>query len=208
MIRPGEMATAVALSNAPMTLARAGGPALGALVATQFGAAAAFALAGVLNAIYALIVLALRLPSGNPHTSGTDFSVRASLRHLRSDRPLFLLLVGITAVGFGAEPSMTLAPPLAAETGGGAALVGWLASSFGIGAGVGFFLFGPLNRRLGLPHVANGGLLLMAAGLLMAAPSNLVGMALAAFGVTGVGFTGSSQRSVVSGPRHGFRPEP
>lgn len=189
MIRPGEMAAAVALNNAPITLARAGGPALGALVATQSGPAAAFAITAAVNLLYALIVLALRLPRGNTHASDTDFSVRAALRHLRSDRPLFVLLVGIAAVGLGAEPSVTLAPPLAEQLGGGANLVGWLASSFGVGAGLGFLLFAPLHRRLALSPLATGGLVLMASGLIIAAVSNASGVALSSFAITGVGFT-------------------
>lgn len=189
MIRPGEMVAAVALNNAPVTLARAGGPAFGALVATQSGPAAAFAIAATVNLLYALIILALRLPGGSAHANETDFSVRAALRHLRSDRPLFVLLVGIAAVGLGAEPSVTLAPPLAEHLGGGASLVGWLASSFGIGAGVGFVLFAPLHRRLALSGLATGGLLLMAGGLILAAASSVSGVALASFGITGFGFT-------------------
>lgn len=189
MIRPGEMAAAVALNNAPVTVARAGGPAVGALVTTQSGPAAAFAIAAAVNLLYAVIVLALRLQGGNAHPSDTDFSVRAALRHLRSDRPLFVLLVGIAAVGLGAEPSVTLAPPLAEQLGGGAVLVGWLASFFGIGAGIGFFLFAPLHRLLGLARLPTGGLLLMASGLVIAAASSVSALALLSFGITGLGFT-------------------
>ena len=97
--------------------------------------------------------------------------------------------MGIAAVGFGAEPSVTLAPALAAEFGGGAGLVGWLASSFGIGAGVGFFVFASLHRRLGLPRLSSGGLLLMAGGLVLAAASGISVVALASFGLAGVGMT-------------------
>ena len=189
MIRPGEMAAAMALNSVPMTVARAGGPALGAVVATQFGPAAAFAIAATVNVAYAIIVLALRLPSGSAHSGDTDFSVRASFRHLRSDRPLGVLLIGITAVGFGAEPSVTLSPALAAELGGGTPLVGWLASSFGIGAGLGFFLFAPLHRRLHLPSLATTGLLLMGGGLVCATVGNVPEVALASFGISGIGMT-------------------
>jgi MFS family permease len=188
MIRPGEMAAAMALNSVPMTVARAGGPAAGALVATQLGPASAFAIAAAANAAYGLVVLALRLPRGIAHVD-TDFSVRASLRHLRSDRPLLMLLVGIAAVGVGAEPSITLGPALAAELGGGAGLVGWLASAFGIGAGVGFLLFAPLHRWVDLPWLGSAGLLIMAAGMVVAAAGGVPAVALGAFGVSGVGMT-------------------
>lgn len=66
LIRPGEMATAMALSSVPMTLARASGPALGALIATQFGSGTAFAIAGTANVMHAIIILTLRLASFTP----------------------------------------------------------------------------------------------------------------------------------------------
>lgn len=189
MIRPGEMATAMALNSVPMTVARAGGPALGAVVATQLGPGAAFAIAAAANVAYGLVVLALRLPRGTAHAPDTDFSVRASLRHLRSDSPLLVLLVGIAAVGVGADPAVTLAPTLADQLGGDASLVGWLASCFGIGAGVGFLLFAPLHSSVGLERLSGGGLLLMAVGLGIAAVSWVPAVALVGFGVSGVGMT-------------------
>ena len=189
LIRPGEMAAAMALNSVPMTVARAAGPALGAVVATQFGPASAFAVAASASIVYGLVVLALRLPGGSAHSSDTDFSVRASLRHLRSDPPLVLLLAGIAAVGIGADPSLTLAPALAAKLGGGAGLVGWLASAFGAGAGVGFLIFAPLHRWLGIAPLSSGGLILMAAGLASLAASGIPALALVSFGVSGVGMT-------------------
>jgi MFS family permease len=189
MIRRGEMAAAMSLNSVPMTLGRAAGPAMGALAATQLGPAMAFAIAATVNVAYGFTVLALRLPRGSTHSSDTDFSVRASLRHLRSDRPLLLLLLAIAAVGLGAEPSITLAPALAADLGEGPRVVGWLASSFGIGAAVGFCLFAPLHRRSSLSRLTNCGLVLIALGLVGAAATGTTGTALASFGVAGLGMT-------------------
>jgi predicted MFS family arabinose efflux permease len=188
MIRPGEMAAAMALNSVPMILGRAGGPALGTLLATQLGAAEAFAAAAVVNILFGLIVLALRLPSGRTEVD-TDFSVRASLRHLRSDRTLFVLLIAVASVAIGTEPSLTLAPALASDLGGRAGLVGWLASAFGIGAGLGFVLFAPLHRRMTLPWLTHAGLLLMASGMMIAAAGRVASVALVAFGLAGVGMT-------------------
>ena len=189
LVRPGELAPAMVLNSVPMTVARAAGPALGAVIATQIGYVFAFAIAASANVIYGLVVLALRLPHGCVNSSDTDFSVRASLRHLRSDPPLFLLLVGIAAVAIGADPSLTLAPTLAANLGGDAGLVGWLASAFGIGAGVGFLFFASLARWLGLARLSSGGLIIMAAGILALVVSGTAPLALASFGVSGVGMT-------------------
>lgn len=190
LIRPGEMAAAMALNSVPMTVARAAGPALGALVATRLGPAAAFTIAAACGTAYAVVVLCLRLPGVRIHgDDDTDFSIRASLRHLRGDRPLFLLLVGIAAVGVGADPSLTLAPPLAESLGGDTHLIGWLASAFGIGAGAGFVLFAPLHRRVGLEILSGGGLFLMSCALVATTISASPASALALFGVCGVGMT-------------------
>lgn len=189
LVRPGELAAAMVLNSVPMTVARAAGPALGAVIATQMGYASAFAIAASASLFYGFVVLALRLPRGRVNSSDTDYSIRASLRHLRADPPLFLLLVGIAGVAIGADPSLTLAPTLAANLGGGAGLVGWLASAFGIGAAIGFLFFGSLNRWLGLARLSSVGLILMAAGVLALVGSGTVALAIASFGVSGVGMT-------------------
>ncbi len=189
MIRTGEMAAAMALSSVPMTVARAGGPAVGAAVATQLGPAAAFGMAAAANGLYALIVLALRLPRGPAYDRDTDFSVRAAFHHLRSDAPLVVLLAGIAAVGAGVDPSVTLAPALAHEFGGGPTLVGWLATCFGLGAGIGFLLFAPLHGFFGLERLSSGGLWLIAGGLGIAAVSWAPAVALLGFAASGVGMT-------------------
>lgn len=188
MIRPGEMAAAMALNSVPMTIARALGPAVGALVAASLGPELAFAIAAGCGTSYALVVLWLRLPGAPKRKEGTDFSVRASLRHLRTDPVLGLLLAGVAAIGVGADPSMTLTPALADSLGGGHYLVGWLASAFGIGAGLGFLGFAPLHRRLGLEVLSSGGLALMAAGLALSAIDGQWA-ALLLFGVAGIGMT-------------------
>jgi MFS family permease len=189
MIRPGELAAAMALNSVPMVIARAAGPAIGATVATQAGYAAAFGIAAASNLVHALVVLALRIPAVKPARDTTDFSVRTALRHIRQDRPLLVLLLGIAAVGAGADPAITLAPALAARLDAGAGMVGWVASSFGLGAACGFLVFGPIVGAVGLPRTTAGGLWLMASGLVVAAAATSPGFVLASFGVAGAGMT-------------------
>jgi MFS family permease len=187
LIRPGEMAAAMALNSG--TVARAAGPALGALVTAKLGPAMAFTIAAACGTAFAIVVLILRLPGVKTHHDDGDLSVRASLWHLRADRSLLLLLAASAAVGVGTDPALTLAPPLAASLGGGDQLVGWLASSFGIGAGVGFVLFAPLHHRLGLETLSGGGLFLMSGALAATTIGLHPGLALALFGLCGVGMT-------------------
>ncbi|TCP47894.1 putative MFS family arabinose efflux permease [Tamaricihabitans halophyticus] len=196
LIRKGELAPAMALNGTPMIAARVAGPALGALIAVQLSPAIAFALAAAGNALFAICVSLLTVPQRPRPARGTDFSVRAALRYLRTDRPLILLLVIVGAVGIGAEPSVTLGPAIADSLGAGSGFVGWLTSAFGIGAAVGLLIFTPLRRGLGLARSTNVGLAILAIGLCAVSVGHTQTLTLLAFGVAGIGmtlaFTGSS----------------
>lgn len=188
LVRPGELAAAVALNSIPFTIARAGGPAIGALIATTTGPASAFAIAAAGNLVFALLILPLRIQThAAPHDG--DRRVRAGLRYLREDPAIVLLLLGVAAIGVGADPVITLTPPLSAAFGAGSSLVGVFASSFGVGAGLGFVVLGPLRNRLGLERLATTGLGLMSAGMLGTAVSQYPGLAIVALGVAGSGMT-------------------
>ncbi|WP_016693471.1 MFS transporter [Rhodococcus rhodochrous] len=189
MIRPGEMAAAMSLNTVPITVGRAGGPAMGAAVAAQWGLAPAFMITAVTHIVFGIILWTLRIPSGPAPRRDTDFSMRSVLRYLRAHRALLVLLLGIAAVGVGVDPAVTLAPALAEHLGAGTALAGWMASCFGIGAGIGFLLFGPLHRCTGIERLGSGGLLLIAGGLVCAGVVGDAVFALIAFGVSGVGMT-------------------
>lgn len=191
LIRPGELGTAMALNTAPMTTARIAGPVLGAFVAAHLGPSAAFGIAAATHLVFVVLLLLITIPPGEPRRQGTDYSVRAALRHVRHDRPLLLLLLAVTAIGFGSEPSMTLAPAMADELGGGARLVGELSAGFGIGAALGLFLIATVNRRVRATMTSSMGLWLMVAGLVGVAVSPTVWLALVTFAVAGFGFSWS-----------------
>lgn len=188
LIRPGELATAMALNTAPMTTARIAGPALGALVAANLGAPAAFGIAAATHLVFAVIILVLQFPEREVRAVGFDYSVRTALRHVRRDRPLLLLLVAVTATGFGSEPSMTLAPAMAHELGGGTRLVGELSMAFGVGAGIGLIIISAASRRIRSATASSGGLWFMVLGLAAVAVSPVVWLVLLAFGLAGFGF--------------------
>lgn len=188
LVRPSELASGVALSAAPFTLARAGGPAIGALVVTTAGPAAAFAVAAASNLVFAVLVMVLAIPHLE-RSPVSDSSVRAGFRHIRGDGAVLVLLLGACTVGIGADPVITLSPPIADALGGGSRLVGWLASAFGIGAALAFPLLGWLRRSAGLHRMASGGLLVMAAGLGLLALAPVAWLALGAMGIAGAGIT-------------------
>jgi MFS family permease len=189
LVRPNELAAAVALNSVPFTVARAGGPAVGALVAAYAGPAVAFAIAAVANLAFAVVMASLPIRGRTVQDPSADGSVRAGLRHLRVDPTLVLLLTGVAAVGVGADPAITLTPSLSAGLGRGSQLVGVLASSFGLGAGIALVGLTLMRRWLGLRRLGALGLTVLATGMLALMSASGVGLAILAFGVAGVGFT-------------------
>jgi hypothetical protein len=115
--------------------------------------------------------------------------VRAGLRHLKADPTILMLLTGVAAIGIGADPAITLTPPLSDSFGRGSELVGAFASSFGIGAGLAFVGLAPMRRWLGLPRLGTVGLMLQATGMLALTLAPIAGLAILAFGVGGAGMT-------------------
>jgi len=189
LVRPGELAAAVALNTAPVTIARAAGPALGALLVAVSGPELAFGVAALCQvAFFAIVALCL---DDAGRVAAVDSSFRAGLRHVRSDRRLTALLLGICVVGVGADPLITLTPSLAASLGAGDELAGALASTFGLGMALAFPLLGPCRRRFGLHRLAVGGQLVLAAGLAGLAASSTAPLALVSVGVAGIGMTAS-----------------
>src|SRR5699024_3485073 len=103
MVRPGELPAAMALNSAPMTFARAAGPAVGALVATQLGPVTAFIIAAATNAAFAVALIIVRLHKRPAPKADADLSDVAALRYLRVDPTLLQLLVGVGVVGFATD---------------------------------------------------------------------------------------------------------
>lgn len=188
LIRPGELGRAMGLNSLPMTLSRVVGPAVGALIAAQLGAAPAFTLAAVTHLVFAVMLVLAALPHGVEHEDDADFSVRSALRHVRGDRALLLLLLVVTAAGFASEPSMTLVPTFADTLGGGTQLVGQLTGSFGLGAALGYLVYVRISRHLSQPRTTQVGLALMAAGTAALAVADTPSIALLLFAVVGSGF--------------------
>ena len=163
LVRRSELATAIAISSVPMTVARALGPAVGALLITTTGPTVTFTLVTVLQVAYgALMFRRERTPANG---SRRDTRILAAVTHLGRDRPVAWLLVGVTVVGLGVDPVITLAPAFADGLGGGGDIVGLIASSFGVGAILGFLVQPALRRRIGIERSGTIGLLVLGAGL-------------------------------------------
>lgn len=189
LVESDELPPAVALNALPPTLARALGPAIGALVAVSVGPAIAFAIAAFANLVFAIILSSLKLDARDIRGTATDRGVRVGFAYVRKDRAILTLLVGVVGVGIGADPVLTLTPSLAKDLGGGEILVGAFATAFGFGSVAVFAILGRLRGRLGLPHSATLGLSLLAVGAATAALIPVVPIVAIAFAVAGAGMT-------------------
>lgn len=189
LVRPSETPKAVALDNFSFAVGRALGPALGGLLAA-IDLTWAFAASALGHIIFAVAVAglprALSRPAGRAERSS---SATGGLGYIASRPVIAAILLGVAAIGLGADPALTLAPSLADEVGRGGNLVGLFASSFGLGAFLIFFVQSSLTLRLGSHRLASIGLITMALGSLGLIATSSAAWALACFGLAGLGMT-------------------
>jgi len=187
LVRRSELSTAVAISSVPMTLARAIGPGIGALLITTTSPTLTFTVTAVLQLTYALMVF--RRGATAPNGTRRDTRILAGVSYLGRNRPVGYLLVGVAIVGLGVDPVITLAPAFADRMGGGADLVGLITSAFGLGALLGFSIQPRLRRRLGIERTGTTGLVVLALGLSPLGLTTIPALAAAAMVVAGAGMT-------------------
>jgi MFS family permease len=189
LVRREELPAALALNTAPITVGRIAGPALGALSAAGLGYPYAFLIAAATHLLFIALLAPLRFPAPEGRVEGERYSIRDGLRFVRSDRSTLIILVGVTALGLCSEPTVTLAPPLAAELGGSIRTTGVLTASMGVGAAVGIVASTVLAHRLAQSRLAFAGILTMAAGLGICAAPLDTPVAIVGFALSGLGFS-------------------
>lgn len=188
LVRPNELTRAVALTTLPMTIARAAGPAIGAILVTRGTPLLAFATAGTLHLLY--LASLTRLPAPRPHGgSRHEVQLLDGWRAVRAAPHLATLLIGVAVVGIGVDPVITLTPAIAASLGAGPTLVGNLASAFGVGAALGIALLATFRRRFGVEGTGTAGLVVLGTGMAVVAIAPLPAVAMAALLLAGVGMT-------------------
>jgi len=187
LVRRSELPTAIAISSIPMTVARALGPAVGAVLITTSGPTVTFAVVTILQVAYGLMMFSRRVSPSN----GTrrDTRILAAVSYLGRNRPMGFLLIGVAIVGLGVDPVITLAPAFADALGGGGDLVGLIASAFGVGAILGFAVQPGLRRRIGLERSGTLGLIVLACGLAPLALATVPSVAVATMLAAGAGMT-------------------
>jgi MFS family permease len=187
LVRRTELATAIAISSVPMTVARALGPAVGALLVTTSGPTVTFVVTSVLQASYGLLMFRRERTPANG--SRRDTRIMAAISYLARDRQTAWLLVGVTVVGIGVDPVITLAPAFADALGGAGDVVGIITSAFGVGAILGFSVQPRMRRRIGIERSGTIGLVVLAVGLGPLAFMPTVTLAALTMIVAGAGMT-------------------
>lgn len=184
-----DLATAISLTSVTYNVGRALGPAGAGLLLVTLGAEVAFVInaASFLVLIICLLVIRAR-PRQAAAAEAPDRSVRAGLRYVREDPRVLLLLGGVAAAGFAADPAVTLAPSFADLLDGGEVLVAAITSGFGVAAIPASVASGRLQNRFGSAQTASAGMSIMAAGSLAAAIAPWPWLAVLGFGSTGAGF--------------------
>ncbi len=183
-----ELPAAMALNTAPMTIGRIAGPVVGALGIAWLGYGMAFLIGGLLSVVFIVLIATIHFPAVEGRRKGDKHSMREALSYVRRDRPVLLTLIGVTAVGLGSEPIVTLAPALASEFGGNSHTVGALVTAMGIGAGIGVLMSSVFALKLRQDRASFVGMLIMAASLgVCAFPLSELWVTIA-FGATGFGF--------------------
>jgi MFS family permease len=184
-----EIPSAVALNSMTFNLARAVGPALGALSVSQLGIPASF----LLNALsYGLFVAALLSihPAAQRLASREDSRLRESLRLVRRESRLAVLLLIVMAVGFASDPVNTLSPAWAHAFGRRDTVAGFVVGVFGAGAVVAAFVVA--GRVAGSRRRMVGTLLLLSGGMTAFALSPWLPLGFLFLFVAGFGYLASN----------------
>jgi MFS family permease len=167
LVPAAEIPSAVALNSMTFNLARAVGPALGALSVSQLGIPASF----LINAVsYGLFVTALFVvrPAPQRLASREESRLRESLRLIRSDSRLTVLLLIVMAAGFASDPVNTLSPAWAHAFHRRDTVAGFVIGAFGAGAVTAAFVVagrvaGSRRRMVVTLGLLGGGMLAVAA---------------------------------------------
>ena len=193
-----QLGAAVAMNSVTFNLARAVGPAAGALIVARLGVGWAFAT----NALsYAALVIALCVVRPAPHerlARGARPRLRDSLRVLGRTPHLVLLLAIVAVASVTIDPVTTLAPAFAARVFGRPDTVaGYLVAVFGAGAVAASLLptRAPAGDTAANLRAIVVPLLALVAGVAGLAVAPTLPVALAALAVAGAGYLTSQTRA-------------
>lgn len=189
LVHPNEVGRAVAIDSVPTMFGRAAGPAIGALLAAAFGPAAALGVAASGHVVFGVISVLIARGDKPIAATSEGGSFRAGLGYIRRNPVVAMLLLGVTAVGLGADPVVTLAPAIAHDLDAPEAFVGYIGSAFGVGALIGSGVSTFFNGGLRVQRAPAIGLTGLALGSLAVPFLDSPTAVCVAFFLAGIGFT-------------------
>lgn len=192
LVRRSELADALALSSLPIVVARSIGPAVGAALYLASGPVVTFGLSALLHLSFVvmLVVLRVRVVIAEPEQlAGADRRIRAGFAYLRRSPRTVLQILGVGIIGVAVDPITTLTPSLADALGMPGGFVGTLASTFGLGAGVGYVVLSRVRLHFTIMRLGAIGLTFMGVGTLVAGLAPIPELAVAGVATGGVGMT-------------------
>jgi len=161
-----DLAQASALTAVTFNLARAIGPALGALLIAVWGPGVAFAFNALSFVFFAVILLTLSSPTAVKKRTGGG--ILGGFRYVSHRPRLIVLLVLAAIVGMSTDPVITLGPSFARHFDQPSEYAGWFVSAFGVGAVSSAPFIGRLRRRVGPLRTATFGFVGIGAGFAVA----------------------------------------
>lgn len=191
LVEPELRDVAVSLNSIQFNLARAVGPAVGAVVIAKAGLANGLFANCLLFFVFAACLFGVR-PREQARPAGQSTMRGAFTELRRSEHALMLLLTGAFISGTS-DAVNTLGPALAAELTGSPADAGLLVSAFGVGAVTYGLVVQPVLRHVERQLATL--MALQAAGLLLMAAAPTLPFALAGAALSGAGFLGASTRA-------------
>ena len=192
LVRRSELADALALSSLPIVIARSAGPAIGAAIYLTSGPAVTFGLSGLLHVSFVVLLAFLRrriTVAAREEDGREDGRVCAGIAYLRRSPRTVLQIVGVGIIGVGTDPITTLTPALTATLGMPEGFVGTLASSFGVGAVLGFIVLSRVRLAVGIMRLGAIGLAAMGLGTLVSGVAPTAWIAVLGVAIGGVGLT-------------------
>ncbi|GJG86977.1 hypothetical protein tb265_21580 [Gemmatimonadetes bacterium T265] len=202
LVPRSDLGAAVAMNSVTFNLARAVGPVAGAVVVARLGIPWAIGLNALSYVALAGAVVALRADTPAPARGGARPTLLDSIRRVRREPQLVLLLAVVAAVSVSLDPVNTLTPAFATRVFGRAdTFAGVLIGAFGVGAVIASLLpaNAPADEDAGAPsRVLPVALLLFGAGLADFALAPRLGVALAALPVAGFGYLLAQTRATTA----------
>lgn len=189
LVRPNEVGRAVAIDSVPTMFGRAAGPAIGAVLATTLGSPAALGIAALGHVFFGVVAVLIARNDAPTRAATEGGGFREGLGYIRRNPVVALLLLGVTAVGLGADPVVTLAPAIAHEMHAPEAFVGYIGSAFGVGALLGSAVSAVFNNGGRLQKAPVLGLTGLALGSLAVPFLPSPTAVCVAFFLAGIGFT-------------------